>query len=125
VLIFITVLATGLPAYIFYFVRLVKLEAHCKIPILLHFIAVEIFTTSTALDPMVIMRDRDFRLCLKDFLCNCCRQRIVGDSAASLQNQFDGIASSSTSVGTNEETLNVLCLALLQYPLTHHLLLPV
>ena len=99
VLIFITVLATGLPAYIFYFVRLVKLEAHCNIPILLHFIAVEIFTTSTALDPMVIMRDRDFRLCLKDLLCNCCRQRIVGDSAASLQNQCDGIASSSTSVG--------------------------
>jgi len=114
------VLATGLPIY---FVRLVKLEAHCNIQSF--YTLLQIFTTSTALNPMLIMRDSDFRLCLKDFLCNCCRQRIVGDSAASLQNQFDGIASSSTSVGTNEETLNVLCLALLQYPLTHHLLLPV
>ena len=70
------------------------LDFQCTFQSFLDFIAVEILT---ALDPMV--RERDFRLGLKDLLCNCCRQRIVGDSAASLQNQCDGIASSSTSVG--------------------------
>ena len=109
VLIFVSVLATGLPAYIFYFVRLVNQQAHCRIPIILHFIAVEIFTTSTVLDPLVIMRDRDFRLCLKDLLCNCCSPRTVGDSAASLQSQCNGITNSTTSVALSASRRHSQC----------------
>ena len=73
-IIFATVLATGMPAYVFQLLRAVNRDMWCKIPILVHFIHIEIFLSSTALDPLVIMRDRDFRRCLNDLLC-CCHQR--------------------------------------------------
>ena len=42
-------------------------------------------------------------------------------NSASLQNQCDGIASSSTSVGiAQRRNFSVLCLALLQYQLNRH-----
>ncbi len=46
----------------------------CKIPHIVHFIAVQLFLSSTALDPFLVMRDRNIRKRLKHLFCchnNC------------------------------------------------------
>lgn len=70
-IVFITFVLTGLPAYSILIARLVNVERWCNIPIYVHFVANLIFMSSTMLDPLVIMRERDFRWCLKDALCSC------------------------------------------------------
>ena len=68
-LIMVTVLITGLPAYILQLVRVISLEAHCRIPIYVHYIIIEILLSASALDPFVIMRTKDFRSCIKLLFC--------------------------------------------------------
>lgn len=68
-LIMVTVLVTGLPAYLLQTVRVVSLSIHCKIPIYVHYVIVEILLSASALDPLVIMRTKDFRTCIKLLLC--------------------------------------------------------
>ena len=70
ILIFVTFFLTGLPTYIVQIVR-TNYDAFCSIPIFLQFIVIDIFSLSTALDPLLIMRDRDFRVCLKMLFCRC------------------------------------------------------
>ena len=67
-LIFVTFFMTGLPAYSFQILRSVNVDLWCKIPPILQFFAVELFLSSTALDPFLVMRDRDFRKRLKHML---------------------------------------------------------
>ena len=69
ILIVVTVIVTALPAYISQIVRTSSYENWCKIPIEVHFTIQLVFLSSTALDPLVIMRDRDFRHCLKHMFC--------------------------------------------------------
>lgn len=73
-LIFVTVLVTALPSYIFVVLRTISLELWCKVPLIVQFIGAEIFFLATALDPVLILRDRDFRRCLSE-LCCCCSKR--------------------------------------------------
>lgn len=72
VLILITLVLTSLPAYMIQIFRTTDYESWCRIPIFVHFIVQLIFFLSTALDPIVIMRDQDFRHCLKHMFC--CRE---------------------------------------------------
>lgn len=75
VIIFVSFLVTGFPAYSFFALRSVSEELFCKIPIFVHFVIADIFLSSTALDPIVIVRDKAFRKCIKDLCCpNRCRQ---------------------------------------------------
>lgn len=71
-LILITLILTSLPAYMMQIFRTTDYEDWCRIPIFVHFIVQLIFFLSTALDPMMIMRDQDFRRCLKHMFC--CRK---------------------------------------------------
>ena len=70
IIIFVTLLVTGLPAYVLQIVRATtKPAVICSIPILVTFLLYALLLSSTALDPIVIMRDRDFRQCLRNFFC--------------------------------------------------------
>ena len=68
-LIMVTVLVTGLPAYLLQLVRVINLNTHCKIPIYVHYVIIEILLSASALDPLVIMRTKDFRTCIKLLFC--------------------------------------------------------
>lgn len=69
VLILVTLVLTSLPAYLMQIFRAADYEDWCRIPISVHFVVQLVFFLSTALDPLMIMRDRDFRRCLKHMFC--------------------------------------------------------
>ena len=58
-IIFFALPVTQLPELIFSTIR--RLDFYSRIPIYVHFIVIDIFLISPALDPIVIMRNRDFR----------------------------------------------------------------
>ena len=58
-IVFFTLLVTQLPELIFSVTR--RTDLYSLIPIFVHFIAIDIYLISPALDPVVIMRNRDFR----------------------------------------------------------------
>ena len=68
-LIMVTVLVTGLPAYVNQIIRALSLELHCRIPIYVHYFAQELLMSASALDPLVIIRTKDFRTCIKLLFC--------------------------------------------------------
>ena len=74
ILILVTFMVTAAPAYLAQILRSSNYYVWCRIPIYVHFGIQLIFFSSTALDPLVIMRDRDFQKCLKHMLY--CRQAI-------------------------------------------------
>ena len=69
VLIMVTVLVTGLPAYLNQIVRALNFDLHCRLPIYLHYIIIELLLSASALDPLVIIRTKDFRTCIKLLFC--------------------------------------------------------
>jgi len=73
-LIFVAFCLTGLPISLFQIVRSLNLSLWCKTPHMIHFVVVQLFLSSTGLDPFLVMRDRDLRKRLKHLLCchnNC------------------------------------------------------
>ncbi len=65
---------TGILMYLFRVIRSLSFSTWCSIPIFVHFAVVDFFLSSTAVDPFLILRDRDFRKRLRHFLCchnNC------------------------------------------------------
>lgn len=66
-LLLVTVLVTGTPAYILQVVRASNIS--CQIPIYISFVITELLMSASTLNALVIMRDRDFRACLKKFFC--------------------------------------------------------
>ena len=73
-LIFVAFCLTTLPIILFQMIRSLSLALWCEIPHMVHFTVVQLFLSSTALDPFLVMRDRDFRKRLKHLLCchnNC------------------------------------------------------
>ena len=85
ILIVMTFVATASPAYALQIFRTTDFEDWCKIPIVVHFIVQLIFFSSTALDPLVIMRDQDFRRCLKHMFC-CANEDLFVDDVVARQN---------------------------------------
>ena len=65
VLIFITFFLTSAPMFFLQILCSISIDVWCEIPIYVHFLLVQLFLSSTMLDPILIMRDRDFRKCLK------------------------------------------------------------
>lgn len=77
VLIFVAVMVTGLPGFLLQLSRTISVNLHCRIPIFIHFIIIEIFLCAPMLTPLVIIRDRDFRRSIKKLLL-CCGKK-TGD----------------------------------------------
>lgn len=69
VIVCVTALITGLPLYVMELVRTTSFQAFCRIPLIVHFLVVDLYSLSTALDPVLIMRHSDFCLCLRDLFC--------------------------------------------------------
>ena len=78
-LILVTVIVTGLPSYMSQTVRSISLEVHCRVPIYVYFIITELLVSASTLNALVIMRDRDFRHCIKHLFC-CNKYSRTGDS---------------------------------------------
>ena len=72
ILIFITFFLTSAPIVSLQLLNTtLSTDLSCKIPIFVHFLSVQFFLSSTLLDPILIMRDRDFRKCLQHlFSCH-------------------------------------------------------
>ena len=68
-LIFLSVFLTSLPSYFFLLLRQISICAFFRTPIYFHFVISDIFIISTALDPIILMRNQDFRIALKKLLC--------------------------------------------------------
>ena len=68
-LLLVTVLVTGVPAYILQVVRTASVYYSCQIPIYVSFLITELLMSASTLNALVIMRDRDFRYCFKHFFC--------------------------------------------------------
>lgn len=83
VLIFVTVVVTGMPGYLLQITRSISIVLHCKIPLYIHFIVIEFFLCAPMLTPLVIMRDRAFRTSIAKLLF-CCGKK-TGDLEARRQ----------------------------------------
>ena len=81
-LIFTAFCLTGLLMYFFRVIRSLSYSSWCNVPIIVHFAVVDLFLSSTAVDPLLIMRDRDFRKRLRHLLCchNDCGRYYVNRS---------------------------------------------
>ena len=112
ILIVVTLVVTALPAYTSQIFRSADYDNWCKIPIIVHFVIQLIFLSSTALDPLVIMRDRDFRHCLKDMFC-CKRWRRGGvDISPTLSQHLQRRRSVDPLLTThinNNNNLKIIC----------------
>ena len=117
-LILVTFVVTSLPAYLSQIFRSSNYESWCRIPIYIHFVVQLVFLSSTALDPLVIMRDRDFQQCLKHMFC--CWKTVnpfpddLSFHATSRRPSVDIL--SPVSNGTNDEGL----LTPDGFPTSHH-----
>ncbi len=65
IILLVTVLVTGTPAYVLQIVR--TSNVGCRIPIYVSFILTALLMSGSSLNAFVVMRDRDFRMCLKKF----------------------------------------------------------
>ena len=92
-LIFLTVIVTGVPSYISQSVRSFNFSLHCRIPIYVHFIVYNLLLLAPVLNSLVIMKDRDFRSCLTKLFC--CRKK-TGD-IGSYQSHGDGASDRNSS----------------------------
>ena len=77
-LVFITVLVTAAPAFTSQAIRASNIKFHCSIPIYVHFVILHILLLAFILNPLFIMRDADFRHCLRHLFC--CSGTEVGNS---------------------------------------------
>jgi hypothetical protein len=69
ILLFVTVVITGTPSYLLQIVRTINADFHCKIPIYIHFIIIEVFLCGPMLTPLVVMRDCAFRESARKLFC--------------------------------------------------------
>lgn len=67
-LLLVTVLITGVPSYVLQIVR-VNDTISCRIPIYVAFIITALLMSASTLNALVVIRDRDFRECIKHFFC--------------------------------------------------------
>ncbi len=74
VLIFTVSCLTQMPAGLLVMVRWLSLSTWCGIPHEIHFITIELLCSTSALVPIVLMRERNFRVELKRILL-CCSKR--------------------------------------------------
>ena len=95
ILLYLTVLLTSMPQYLLVLLRGVQICAFFKIPLSIHFVVANVFFLSTALDPIVVMRNQDFRVAFRTVFLRC-KRRAVHPSV---------VMSTSVSGLTNETML--------------------
>lgn len=99
VLIFITFFLTSAPLFFLQILRSLFTELWCKIPIYVHFILVQVFLSSTLLDPILIMRDGDFRRCLKLlFSCYKCLELEFDTAQLNISENYQSRRSDSVDI---------------------------
>ena len=103
-LIMVTVLVTGLPAYTLQLVRTVSLDAHCRIPIYVHYLITELLLSASALDPFVIMRTKDFRTCIKLLFCGRMAHTEDITSRESYHQQLDHLTLSKSASNESQQS---------------------
>ena len=68
-IIFATVFVTSVPFDISIIVAFISIPVWCSAPLFVHFVTIAILISATSMDPIFILRDSDFRWCLKDLFC--------------------------------------------------------
>lgn len=81
-LVFITVLLTAAPTFLAQAIRAINFQAHCNLTVYVHFTINHILLLAFILNPIFIMRDADFRHCLKHLFCckGTCEDGIASNS---------------------------------------------
>lgn len=74
-LIFLVSCVTQIPSALFLMVRWISINAWCDIPHELHFIVAEILSSTTAITPFLIMKEKNFRRKVKLLMLCCCKQK--------------------------------------------------
>lgn len=106
-LIFLTIFFTSSPQFLFFLLRQISICTFFKIPIEVHFIVTDIFLLSTTLDPIVIMRNQDFRIVLYELIHGSvlCRVHHVSDQRSlSTRNKNANSGTSLQSIESNKES---------------------
>ena len=68
-LVFIVFLIANIPVYIVSILRPINTEVYSQIPLWVHFIIVDLFYILGVVDPIIIMRNRDFRKASEKLFC--------------------------------------------------------
>lgn len=103
-LIFLTIFLTSLPSYTLVLLRQISICTFFTIPIAVHFTIADIFIASTALDPLVLMKNRDFRMVIYElWQKKCLCKHHVSDGRTSSQTEA-GIQLSATNI--NNDTIH-------------------
>ncbi|XP_019864482.1 PREDICTED: green-sensitive opsin P521-like [Amphimedon queenslandica] len=102
-LIFLSILFTSSPSFLFLIVRQISICIFFKIPVVIHFIVTDIFIVSTALDPLVLMKNHDFRTVIYElFHKKCwCRHHVTDGRTSSTEAETQ---SSSANINDMHET---------------------
>ena len=83
-LVFVTLLLTNIPVYAITIMRRGFTEQYQQIPIWVHLLIVDLFYVSNMLDPVLIMRNRDFRKAITTMFCKRLSQQASALRRASL-----------------------------------------
>ena len=101
VLVFITTILSTIPVYITSALRGGSPELFDIIPIEVHFVFTYIFLLGTILDPMVVMRNKDFRVLLRKSLC-CKGEKVRGTVSLGLKSILAQSFTSGKNGSANE-----------------------
>ena len=106
-LIFLTILFTSLPSYLFILLRQISVCIFFKIPVVIHFIITDIFIASTALDPVVLMKNRDFRNVIYElFHKKClCRHHVTDGRTSSTEAEIQSSSANMNDMQLHETNL--------------------
>ncbi len=108
-LLLVTVLVTGTPAYMLQVVR--TSSSGCQIPIYVSFVITELLMSASTLNALVIMRDRDFRTCLKKFFCrrlsSQTRDSFASDSVGKTLSSSNGKEPTTNSITVSDNCFTI------------------
>ena len=96
ILLYLTVLLTSFPQYLIVLLRGIHICAFFKIPIMVHFMLSDVFFSSTALDPIVLLRNQDFREAFWDFFFLKLKRRMLAQADSSLVGSSPGLSDATS-----------------------------
>lgn len=109
-LIFLTILLTSIPSFLLLLLRQINICIFFQIPTEVHFIVTDTFIVSTLLDPIVLMRNQDFRTVLSELFrvnsLNRCHHVSDGKPPVQVPQLTDTINNSETNCTSLGETTN-------------------
>ena len=93
--VFVTQVVTTLPIYATAILRRTSTELYADVPLWVHMIVFDIFIAASYLDPLVIMRNYDFRNAIKK-TCSCLKHQ-VKERRGSISSHLTCVVSSNSS----------------------------